>query len=50
MPVRQDLDLSEENSYSVSLNLMEDRKAPENLQAVVEGKYDSDIYDSMEFP
>ncbi len=50
MPIRQDLDLSEENSYSVSLNLMEDRKAPENLQAIVEGKYDSDIMIVWNFP
>lgn len=50
VPVQKDLDMTMENSYSLTLNLVEDRKAPSNLQAIAEGEYDSDRLIVWNFP
>ena len=48
--IQQEIDLSSENEYALTLNLTEDRQAPQNLQAVAEGEYDSDQLLVWNFP
>lgn len=48
--IQQELDLSSENEYALTLNLTEERQAPQNLQAVAEGEYDSDQLLVWNFP
>ncbi len=48
--VEKQLDLTSENSYSVTINLAEEHPAPTNLQAIAEGEYDSDRLFIWNFP
>lgn len=48
--VNMPLDLSAENSYAVTVNLTEEHPTPKNLQAIVEGEYDSDRLLIWDFP